>query len=192
MYRSFLILFSMLFATTGFAQAFNYTYVEGGLGYIDDRTGSDVDAYGGLIGGSYALNSDFHVFAGYSKVEFDDFDDFDVSGTELGIGYNMAISDAIDFVATASWITADVDISGIGSDSDDGLSATLGIRAWASKFWEVNTGIGIAKFSDSDNDTAVYAGADYYVTRNISIGLSGAWSDSEIGSYALSLRYNFD
>ena len=41
MKRILLVLISLTFATSAFSQNFNYNYVQGGLVYIDDRTGTD-------------------------------------------------------------------------------------------------------------------------------------------------------
>jgi hypothetical protein len=181
-----------LLTATASAQDFSYTYIQGSLEYIDDRaSGLDLDAYGGSVGGSYAISNNFHIFAGYSEVEFDDVDDFDVAATGLGIGFNTSITDAVDFVTTLSWIHAKVDLDSFGSDSDNGVSFDVGIRSWVTDYLEFNAGVGVSKLSDSDNDAGVSAGLMYYFNDNISVGLSGSWSDSEIANYGLNLRYNF-
>ena len=193
MFRSMLVLILLLLATTVSAQEFNYTFIQGGLVYVDDRaTGLDLDDYGGFIGGSFAINSNFHVIGSYQQVDFDAADDFDLTEMSLGIGYNTSISDFVDFVTTLSWIDAEIDKDEGGSDSDDGVRFDVGFRASIFDSLDLNGSFGVAKLSDGDNNTVVSTGLDYYVSNEISVGLSGQWTDNEVASYVLSLRYNFN
>ncbi len=193
MFRPALVMTALLLSAMVSAQEFNYTYVEGGLLYVDDRkTGLDLDSYGGFVGGSFAVNDNFYLSASYAKVEFDDVDDFDSSVMALGFGFNTSISNAVDFVVSLSWLYAKVDVDRIGSDSDNGVDLNAGIRTWLNDSLEFNAGVGVSKLSDSDNNASVSAGLEYYVTDNISVGLRGSWSDNEVAGYTLGLRYNFD
>lgn len=192
MFRSIIFLAAVFLTTTVSAQQFSYTYIQGGLNYVDDRaTGLDLDSYGGFVGGSYAIDSNFHLLFNYQEVEFDDVDDIDYSSTELGIGFNASILDSVDFVTTLSWVNAKLDVDGSGSDSDDGVAVDAGFRIWITDYLEFDVGAGLTKLSDSDNDASVSAGLEFYANDNLSIGVSGLWSDSEVATYGLGLRYNF-
>ena len=101
MIRSTLLLLTVLLATTVSAQDFSYSYIQGGLVYVDDRaSGMDLDAYGGFVGGS----------------------DTD-SGVNFDAGFRLWVTDYLEFNVGAGVTKL--------SDSDNDASAFAGLNFYA-------------------------------------------------------------
>lgn len=149
-----------LLAGTGVAVADNssggptYTYAE--LGYVN----LDVDGGGSLdgfrLGGSIALNPQFHILADYLRVSDDP---LTLDGTVLAAGFNMPLGGgATDFVARVGWVRAGAEIFGF-DESDDGWMVQGGVRSMVSPELELNAFITHTDVAGSD--TAFSIGAVY-------------------------------
>lgn len=188
MLRSSLIVGLLAFSAAASAENFDYNYLTLGYGNIDfDDIGVDGDGFG--LGGSYAINESYHVFAGYTAADLD----FDVDATSwsAGIGYHTGLSDAVDLVATLSYEYVELDVPLVGSVDDNGLGLGLGLRFAASDKLEVTAGINHVDLSDSGSDTGFGLGGLYSFTEAFSLGLSGDWNDDS-SAYTLSGRFYFD
>lgn len=178
-----------LFSTTAFADALNYNYVQFGYARTSlDFDTESLDGNGWDLSGSAAINENFHVVAGYNKTGFD----FDIDQTVygIGLGYSKAIADNTDFVATASYLKAKIDLpAGFMSESDDGYGASVGIRSMVSDKVELAGAVDYAKIADS-SDTGFSAEALYHVSDAIAVGLEGAWSDGS-STYGAGFRVYF-
>lgn len=188
MLRSSLIILSLALSAAASAQEFDYDYLSLGYGNVEfDDAGIDGDGFG--VGGSYAINDDFHLFAGYSFADLD----FDVDATtwDAGIGYHSGLSELVDLVASVSYEYIEFDVPGFGGADDSGLGLGLGLRFAASDRLELSAGINYVDFSDSGSDSGFEAGGLYSLTDAFSLGLGGSWSD-DISSFTLSGRFYFD
>lgn len=106
------------------AEGVSYSYVEGGYTRVDaSHTGSNNDADGWALNGSGAINPNFHVFGGYSKVKISN-TPVDVDQWRLGLGYNRPITPKVDFVGKVAYEKFD---AGAGVN-DNGYSAEAGVR----------------------------------------------------------------
>lgn len=165
----------------------SYTYAEIGYGQFEFDS-PDVDGDGFLIGGSYALTEQFHLFGGYSTADLD----FDIDATtfDLGFGFNTPLADNIDVVATLSYVYVEFDASGFGSADDNGLGGGLGLRALLNPQVELFGGVEYIDLSDSGSDTALGLGARYNFNQQFAVGFAGSWSD-DASSYSLTGRMYF-
>lgn len=187
MLRSSALVLLLAFSTASYADGFDYNYVELGYGILDfDDINVDGDGFG--IGGSFAINPDIHVFAGYQSAGLDF--GVDVSSFAAGIGYNTELSPTVDAVARLSYQYVDVDAPGFSSVDDNGFGLGVGLRFAATDVLELTAGIEYVDFSDGGDDTALGLGAFYSFTDALDAGLTGSWSD-DTSSYMLIGRFYF-
>lgn len=188
MLRSIFVFMALLgFSVSVSAQGFNYNYVAVGYSQVDFDD-ADVDGDGFGIEGSYAVNENVHLFAGYSQADLDFGVDFDAFNA--GVGYNTAVSPTIDFVGRLSYEYVEASASGFGSEDDNGFGLGIGLRAQASEAIELNAGIQYVDLSDSGDSTSFSVGGLFALTDTIDVGLMGDWDD-DVTSYTLFGRFNF-
>ena len=185
MWRSLIVLALVPLSGTALAEDFDYSFIEGYYGQMD-LDGIDGDGIG--IGGSFALTDTFHVFGGYETGDFDA--GFDLNGLQLGVGYNMAVSEAVDLVGSVSYVSAEVDAGVFGSADENGYGLGVGLRAMASPTIELNGGIEYVDLGDAGSDTGFGAGFLYHFSDAFAAGLSGSWAD-DVDTYALRGRFSF-
>lgn len=168
------------------ADGFDYTFVEAGVLNSEVDAGPfDVDGDGFGVSGSFALQDNLHVVAGYSDQDYD----FGIDGSLLnvGIGFNTGISQDLDFVADFSYIDAEV-ASGLGSVDEDGYGIGAGIRARTSDKVELEAGLTYVDLDDSD--TSLNLGGRYYFSDTFALG--GALADNDGGlSWSIGVRAEF-
>lgn len=187
MIRSTVVLVVLLFSASAGAQGFDYNYLQLSYGQIDfDDINVDGDAFG--ISGSFAINDDWHVFAGYEGASLD----FSVDATALaaGIGYNNAISPTVDLVARLSYQYIELDAPSVSSVDDNGFGLGVGLRFAATDQVELNAGIDYVDFGDGGDDTAFSIGGLYDFTDAFSLGLGASFGD-DVSSYTLVGRFYF-
>ena len=168
------------------AEGFDYTYLEGGYVSTELDLGPiDVDGDGLGVRGAYAFADEWYAFAGLADQEFD----FDVDGTQLqfGVGWHNSLSDTVDMLAEASYVSVDLD-SAFASADEDGFGLGVGVRAHA---WEnVELEAGIAYVDLDDSDTSVNLDGRYYLTEMVAVGLGLSFSDDATG-WTLGFRAEF-
>lgn len=187
MLRSILVLLLVAFSVPAAAKDFDYNYFQLGYGNVE-YDDVNVDGDGFSLAGSYSLNEDFHVFAGYEAAGLD----FGIDATNLGagLGWHTTLSPVVDLVATVAYQYVELDASGVGSVDDNGLALGVGLRYAASELLELNAGINYVDFSDSGGDTGIGIGGLYSFTDAFALGLGASWSD-DASSYTLSGRFYF-
>ena len=187
MLRSLILILLLAFSTASFADDFDYNFVDLSYGILEfDDIDVDGDGFG--IGGSFAINSDFHVFGGYQSAGLDF--GVDVSQFAAGIGYNTELSPTVDAIARLSYQYAEVDAPGFGSVDDNGFGFGVGLRFAASDFLEIAASIDYVDFGDGGDDTGFWLGAVYSFTDAFDAGVSGSWGD-DISTYLLTGRFYF-
>lgn len=183
-----------LFAVAGAAAANEssggptYTYAE--VGYLN----LDVDGGGSLdglrIGGSIAINPEFHILADYLRVSDGP---LMLDGTTLAAGFNMPLSGTTDFVARLGWVRAGAEFDmgaplGTLSDSDDGWMVQAGLRSMVSSELELNAFVTHTDVAGSD--TAFSIGAVYSFTH--AFGVFGNAEFADGGTLAsVGVRFSF-
>lgn len=187
MLRSSLVLLVLAFATSASAKDFDYDYFQLTYGNVEfDDVNVDGDGFG--LAGSYAINEDFHVFAGYEAAGLD----FGIDATTLGagLGWHTTLSPVVDLVASFSYQYVELDAPGVGSVDDSGLGLGVGLRFAATDLLELNAGISYVDLSDSGGDTGFGVGGLYSFTDAFALGLSANWSD-DVSSFTLAGRFYF-
>lgn len=190
MLRSILLVILFAFSGAAFADDFNYNQVTVSYGQIDiDDTDLDGDVI--RLNGSVAVSESFHVFAGYGVGEVDDaFTSGDIDQWSLGLGYNSALSESVDFVAGLSYEYLDVAQTGFPGTDDSGFGLSVGLRMAASENFEVNAGISYIDYSDFGDNTAFSGGLLYGFTENFSLGVN-ARVDDDFTEYSIGGRFYF-
>lgn len=153
MKRTLLILAAALAAPLAASAAddLSYSYIEGGY-YRADVDGFDhEDGYG--LRGSAALGENFHLFAGWDNL---DYDGFDIGQQRIGVGYNTAINDKVDFVGRVSYERIDIE----DFDDADGYGAEVGVRASFSPHFEGGAGVRYTNV-EHNGDTSLVLNAQY-------------------------------
>lgn len=187
MLRSALILLLLAFTASASAKDFDYDFFQLTYGNIEfDDINVDGDGFG--LAGSYSINEDFHVFAGYEAAGLD----FGIDATTIGagLGWHTTLSPVVDLVASVSYQYIELDAPGGGNADDNGLGLGIGLRYAATELLELNAGISYVDLSDSGNDTGFGIGGLYSFTDAFALGLSGDWSDDST-SYTLAGRFYF-
>lgn len=183
MFRIYIAIVLLAFGTTVNAENFSYDYFDFGYGSMD-IDGTNLDGDGFTLGGSVVVADNIHIFADYVSADFNF--GLDATGYGIGLGYNKAASDKLDFVARVSYEY--VDVGGFGDDNGYGLS--VGLRFAASDDLEFNGSLGYVDIGDGSGDTAVGVGFLYDLSDNFAFGLNGNWSD-DISVYAIQGRWYF-
>jgi hypothetical protein len=156
----------------------NYTNLE--VNYLDLDAGVGGDGF--EIGGSWELNDQFHLFGSWQDQSYDG--GFDGETLELGGGWSHGFSDTLDFVATLSFLDAEIEGSG-----DDGLALGGGIRSRLGDSFEVDAGLKYVDF-DSGSDTGIQLGGRYYFNDSMALGASlDAYDD--VDTFRLGFRWEF-
>lgn len=187
MLRSSLLIGFLAFSAAAGAEGFDYNWLSVNYGMVDfDEINVDGDGFG--IDGSLALNDDFHVFADYETAGLD----FDVDATTFsaGIGYNTAMSPAVDAFARLSYEYIELDVPLAGSQDENGFGFGVGLRFAAGPAVELNAGIDYVDYGDGGDDTALSLGGLYNFTPSFALGLAGSWGD-DVTSYSLGGRFYF-
>lgn len=149
------------------AEGVSYNYVEGGYTRLDaGHTGSNNDADGWALNGSGAINPNFHVFGGYSKVNIND-TDIDLDQWRLGVGYNRELTPKVDLVTRVAYEKFD---AGQGVDGD-GYSVEAGVRGAMTPMLEGYALAGYEDYKDFDGDFYGKVGAQ--VKFNPTWGING-------------------
>ncbi len=173
-------------ATSAVARDLSYNFVR--LDFVNmeiDAGATDVDGDGFDLQGSLVVSPKFHVFGGYQDLDFDPSGDLSV--IELGGGYRHSFSSKTDFVATLSYMDAE-----IGSIDDDGLSLSAGVRHLFNDNFEVSGRVNYIDVFDNviDYDTSLEIRGDYFLFDNWVVG-AGLELGGDVTTWLIGGRYNF-
>lgn len=172
-----------LAANTG--NGLRYSYLEGGYRTLDlDSPNADGD--GLYLGGSFAATEYLFVSAEWSDLGLNR--GVDVRTWELGLGFNMPLTDRLDLVVRGGYTDPRVRTR-FGNFDDDGYFAAGGIRTMVTEVIELN---GALKFVDRDvtgSDTVLELGAQLQVSPTLDIGMEIEIGD-EANQFSFGLRYH--
>jgi Ax21 family sulfation-dependent quorum factor len=133
----------------------SYSYLEAGYLRADPDDFGAEDGFG--LHGSGAITDNLHAFAGYDRISIDlGGDDFNLSNTRIGLGWNQAVSDNVDLVARVAWERVDAD----EVDDGNGYSVEVGVRGAITPNFEGSAAVRYTDIEDSD-DTQLVLGAQY-------------------------------
>ncbi len=184
-----LLVGSILASGVSLAEGVTYDYVR--LNYVNtelDVGPFDVDGDGLELDGSVSfLQKRAFAFGTYSDVEFDG--NVDASRLDLGGGYRHAIRPRIDLVGRMAYTRTDVSTSS-GDADDDGLMFSGGVRSRMTAKIEGRATLNYRVMDESDNDTELEFGGDYYVTEQISLAAALCLGD-DATTWSFGGRYAF-
>jgi len=96
---------------------------------------------------------------------------------ELGAGLTHGFSDKLDFVASLSYVDAEVKAGNFTAD-DDGLALGGGIRSRVADSVELDAGLKYVDFDNAGGDTGVSVGGRYYFNDSMALGASADFNDN--------------
>jgi hypothetical protein len=162
-------------AQSAAAAGFSYNLLEGSF-----VSGDNFDGIG--VAGALELTPEFFGHAGFDALEADN--GLDLSLLSIGGGYNRAINENLDIVATASLKRIKVD----GAGSDMGFGLGVGVRGRVLSQLELHGGLEYVDFDNSD--TTLQVGGRWYFTPVFAAGLD--LQDNDGGStLRFTARYDF-
>ena len=192
---AFTVLSSAVLAAESSSSDLSYSYLQVtyGNGEVDDI---DSDIWN--IGVSLAVVDQIYLTAFYQDTDFDtedNYSSFEQKAFGFGVGLRMPIAASADFIAEATYLNGTTSIDqGYGrfhnSESDNGYALTLGLRAMASEKIEIGLGIQYVDIFDG-NEKVLTMGADYFVSKDVSLGLHYLQGASDINTLSLNARYIF-
>ncbi len=153
------------------AEDMGYSFLD--LGYTEtnlDGSGSEGDGFGAR--GSVGFAEDFFVFADYLNLEIDG---VDVETYAVGLGGHLDLSESVDLVGRAGYLSANV--SGDGLSANDGYLVSAGVRARPASQFELEGNVIYRDLGGDIDDTAVAVGARYHLTDVFAIGAEYEISD---------------
>jgi hypothetical protein len=141
---------------------------------IDGGGGGNADGDGFEFGGSYSLNDKFYLLGSWQEQSLD----FGIDGRqlELGGGFHTPLGNTVDFVATLSYIDAEIEVGNFSAD-DDGLALGGGVRARLSDSFELGANLKLIDFDESGSDTGYTVGGRWFFVDNMAITASADFFD---------------
>ena len=166
----------------------NYSGVE--LNFVSVELGDDVidvDGDGFEIGGSYAMSDQYFLFGEYGDQDLD----FGIEGKsyEVGAGFHHEMNRDLDFVASISYVDAEVELGGFSVD-DDGFALGAGMRSRVGRSFEVEGGIRYTDLDASGSDTGFVLGGRYYFNDTFAIS-AGTDLNDNADTFRIGVRAEF-
>ncbi|CBL44495.1 hypothetical protein HDN1F_09120 [gamma proteobacterium HdN1] len=177
----------MLASATASAAGFNYTYVEGGYGEVDNG-----DAF--FVAGSAQLQRGLSVIGSYHRVDFDG--PFDGDIYTVGAQINTPVGPATDFFASASAVRMEVDTTRRVlwyrekvTARDTGLLVRAGLRhqLQSNLHLEGDVSYNTNDFWD-ENELGIRGAVRYFFAPQVSAAVGFA-SDQELDGIFVSGRF---
>ena len=181
MKRSILVLASLLalpFATQ--AADLSYSWVEADYVHVDPDHFDNTN--GVAIRGSGAINDNFNVIAGWSKLN-NDAPFADSKSWYVGLGYHVPVADQTDLfteVAYAKETSFDV----------DGYNARVGVRSALSPRFEGSVWLGYSKFERNESNAALGVSGQYKFTPTVGLVAEASVGDND-KSFLIGPRLSF-
>lgn len=181
---------ALAIAAPALADGVSYNYIEGNYQRVefDDDFGGDPDGDGFGIGGSFALNDQWHLLASYATADLDA--GVDLDQLKLGGGFHTPLTNNVDFVAEFAYVRFDAS-SGFVSADDDGFGLSLGVRGMAADRLELAGWVDYVDLDDSGDDTSVRGAAWYNFTETFALGFTAGIGD-DVNQYGIGARVFFD
>jgi hypothetical protein len=166
---------ALALATAVPAAAFDYTYIEGGVGFANNDS-PDRDGDGPWAAISLEANPSNYVFAHYARLNLDQTSGGAVAADEdawgVGAGSHSALSRWADMVLSASYEQTRTQPATGRDDVAVGYAADLGMRMALRKTslgtQEVNAGVAY-RYLDSSGDTVFRAGVVVPLTTRAAV-----------------------
>ena len=189
MVRSISIVALLALSATAAAQqdGFSYSYIGASYSRTDyDNYNANGDGFG--VGVSIEIADQFHLFGAYQGADLDG--SINADGWTAGVGFHTPISDAMDVVAEAAYVTTKLSLPGGPSVDDNGFAVGAGVRVAASDAIELDLDLNYVD-TDSGNNTSVGAGFLFNISDAFALGVSGDW-DNDVTVWSLNGRLYFE
>ena len=168
------------------AEEMSYSFID--LGYVEteiDGVGPTADGF--ALRGSVGFAEHYFAFAEFSDQSVAG---FDVEQTAVGLGGHYGLSETLDLVGRAGWVTADVSGFGLGLD-DDGYLVSAGLRGRIGENVELEGSVIHTDFGGTDgDDTAFAVGGRYHFNKTFAVGAEYQQSD-DVSSILAGVRISF-
>lgn len=174
-------------ASSALAQGPNYNYVQGGYQFWTG--GGSVDGF--FVDGSFAVNRQIYIAAGYDTVGYGD---WDMDRLTLLGGFHQPLARNMDFYLEGGLARTSGEVCvpffGCFSHSDTGLLLGGGVRMMTNRNLEVHGGLRL--ITGDYDETYLTAGAAYQFAPSLS-GLANMsyMTDASEFRFQLGLRYGF-
>lgn len=176
-----MIALMMLASSGAFAQAPNYSYIEGGYLNVDpDNFDDGGNAWYGE--GSIGFFKNFHVYGRYISGDY--VEDVDLGLWKFGAGWHGLLGEKADLVADVTWTDQEIE-----DFSDDGVGVTAGVRWRIIKWFELDGFIHWVDFGEAGSTDSYEVRGIFDIWR-IGIGAAATLSDDD-NRYNAFVRFNF-
>lgn len=187
----------------GSEKSISYSYIDLGFQQAKVTDGEDIKADGPRIVGSFEVASNVFVKVGYRSLETENLylidsgtlyrGTLELSNLAVGIGGYYPIKENIHFVGELNVSRGEVKGKGgfswIEKESDTGWNVGLGIRAMATNWLELSTGLVHGEIYD-ESETGFVLGARAHFSKVFSLGLDFVkYSDED--QLGVSARFSF-
>lgn len=184
-----LLAVAMLASTATMAAPFNYNYIEGGVGELDEG-----DAL--FVNGAMDINKNWGIVGGLELGSFDP--DYDITLLEAGAQYHQQVNSRLAWHAGLKLLYVNIDgpnyNQGLGNGSNDaddiGLVANGGVRFLVTPKFQLEADVKHFK-NDAllDDGLGLQGAARYYFDPRLSVA-GGLAIDTELDGLFASLRYD--
>jgi hypothetical protein len=128
----------------------------------------ELDEIGVEIEGSTAVTRNLVVFGRYRDFKPDN--RIDLESMEIGVGRFWQIQPSLDFIASLSYATSDIDLRGRPTADDEGLILGGHVRGWMTGRVELAGSVLLDNSKGSGTDTVLEFGVQYFRRSNWSFG----------------------
>ena len=167
-------------ATSVQASDVKYNYIEGRY-ILDAEADNNVDGDGFQLGGSFRIANDFYLIGSYQSLDLDFNNDIDT--LKVGAGYILPIHDKWDANFSLSLVNSDTN-----NNDDSGFAVSAGVRGMLTPKIEGRASVNYIDVNNSD--TYITLGGDYFVLRNLSVGVEADVS-GDLDTVSIGARYFF-
>ncbi len=192
----FFFITSIALPSSAMAREINYDYIQGTYrSFTDSSPGTDVNADGFAINGSFGATSNLAIVAGYGTRDYDRHLGLDVNFTELNLGLtsHSSITPETDIFGSFSVLKVEGEIddgSTTTSDSDTGNTISVGLRHMINNTVELNASLTRENIFD---DTIIINsfGARLYASEIFSVGVGYFTGNDDVDAILLNVRIDF-
>lgn len=181
------------------AKDLSYTYIQGAYSKVElDDSDEDADGFTAAFSGQ--ISDSFFIFAGYGKVESDEYGASNTSveseSISAGLGFILPLTESgsTDLNLTAAYIhrefSTESDLPILeGKVDDEGYGLGARLRHLLTEQIELNASIDYEDIFDEDN-TNYSIGALFHLTESLSLGGSYTFGDDADG-WGVGVRFHF-
>ena len=170
MKRSALVLAALLaLPLASQAADLSYSYLEGDYVHVDPDHADNLDGF--ALRGSGAINDNFNVIAGWTKIN-QDAPFPDTKAWYLGFGYHVPIAAQTDLFAEGAYNKET-------TFDNDGYSARVGVRSALAQNFEGSVFVAYQKLDHTESNRALGVSGQYKLTPTFGINAEAAVGNND-------------